>query len=75
MAQQPPIQLLQLVTCFYENENFYYALMYILKYIWDSPLEYIDSLFNIFCNTNIIFKKSYSILIKKFGKQHKCSYQ
>jgi len=55
MAQQPPIQLLQLATCFYENEIFYYALTYILKYIWDSPLEYIDSLFNIFCNTNIIF--------------------
>jgi hypothetical protein len=31
--QQPPIQLLQLTTCFYWNENFDYALMDILEKI------------------------------------------
>jgi hypothetical protein len=55
MVQQP--QLLQLTTCFYWNENFDYALMNILKDNWDSPLEYVVSLFNISCNTNIIKKK------------------
>jgi hypothetical protein len=28
-----------------------------LKNNWDSPLEYVVSLFNIFCNTNITKKK------------------
>jgi hypothetical protein len=41
MMQQPPIQLLQLRTHFYWNENFDYALMDNLKNIWDSPLEYV----------------------------------
>jgi hypothetical protein len=31
--------------------------MDILKDNWDSPLEYVVLLFNISCNTNIIFKK------------------
>ncbi len=54
--QQPPIQSLQLTTHFYWNENFDYALMNILKDNWDSPLEYVVSLFNTSCNTNIILK-------------------
>jgi hypothetical protein len=51
--------------------------MNILKDKWDSPLEYVISLFNVFCNTNITTKKFklYSILTKKFEKQHKCSLQ
>jgi hypothetical protein len=55
--QQPPIQLLQLTTHFYWSEIFDYALMDILKNIWDSPLEYVVSLFNIFCNINITKRK------------------
>jgi hypothetical protein len=39
--QQPPIQLSQLTTRFYWNENCDYALMDILKNNWDSPLEYV----------------------------------
>ncbi len=54
MMQQPLIQLSQLIICFYWNENFDYGLMDILKNNWDSPLEYVVSLFNNFCNTNII---------------------
>jgi hypothetical protein len=54
--QQPPIQLLQLTTCFYWNENFDYVLMDILKNNWDSPLEYVVLLFNTSCNTNITKK-------------------
>jgi len=54
--QQPPIQLSQLTTCFYWNENFDYTLMDILKNNWDSPLEYVVSLFNNNYNTNIIIK-------------------
>jgi hypothetical protein len=38
MMQQPPIQLSQLVTHFYWNENIDFALMDILKNNWDSPL-------------------------------------
>jgi hypothetical protein len=57
VMQQPPIQLLQLTTCFYWNEKFDYALTNILKISWDSPLEYVVSLFNTFCNTNITLKK------------------
>jgi hypothetical protein len=34
MVQQSPIQLSQLTTCFYWNENFDYALMDILKDNW-----------------------------------------
>jgi hypothetical protein len=56
VVQQPPIQSLQLTTHFYWNENFDYALMNILKDNWDSPLEYVVSLFNTSCNTNIILK-------------------
>jgi hypothetical protein len=41
MMQQPPIQLSQLIKCFYWNENFDYALMDILKDNWDSPLKYV----------------------------------
>jgi hypothetical protein len=40
MMQQPLIQLSQLTTCFYWNENFDFALMDILKNNWDSSLEY-----------------------------------
>jgi hypothetical protein len=54
VVQQPPIQLLQLTTCFYWNEKFDYTLMDILKVNWDSPLEYVVSLFNILCNKNVI---------------------
>ncbi len=57
MVQQPPIQLSQLATCFYYNENFDFALMDILKDNWDSWLEYVVSLFNNSCDTNIIKKK------------------
>jgi len=56
MMQQPPIQLLQLTTHFYWNENFDYKLMDILKINWDSPLEYVVSLFNNNYNTNIMIK-------------------
>ncbi len=53
MVQQPLIQLWQLVTHFYWNGKFDYASMNILKNNWDSPSEYVVSLFDIFCNTNI----------------------
>jgi hypothetical protein len=55
-ATQLPIQFLQLAMCFYWNENFDFILMNILKNNWDSSLEYVVSLFNFSCNTNIIFK-------------------
>ncbi len=44
---------------------------------WDSPLEYVVSLFNASCNTNITKKiqKLYSILTILLKKQHKCSCQ
>jgi hypothetical protein len=41
----------------YWNEKLHYVLLDILKDNWDSPLEYVVSLFNNFCNTNVIFKK------------------
>jgi len=53
VVQQPPIQLSQVITHFYWNEKSNFALMDILKNNWDSPLEYIVSLFNAYCNTNI----------------------
>ncbi len=53
VVQQPPIQLWQLAMHFYWNWKFDSALMDILKDNWDSPLEYVVSLFNIFCNKNI----------------------
>ncbi len=56
VVQQPPIQLWQLAMHFYWNWKFDYALMDILKDNWDSPLEYVVSLFNIFCNKNITLK-------------------
>ncbi len=51
--------------------------MNFLKDNWDSPLEYVVSLFNNSCNINITKKnkKSYSLLTIFFEKQHKCSYQ
>ncbi len=52
MVQQPFIQLSQLIMHFYWNEKINFALMDILKYNWDSPLEYVISLFNTSCNTN-----------------------
>jgi len=55
--QQPPIQLSQLTTHFYWNENLDFALIDILKNNWDSPLEYVVSLFNTSCKTNITKKK------------------
>ncbi len=58
VVQQPHIQLLQLITHFYWNEKIDYALMDILKYNWDSPLEYVVLLFKFFCNTNIIKQKN-----------------
>jgi hypothetical protein len=57
MVQQPLILLLQLTTCFYYNEKIDFTLMDILKNNWDSPLEYVISLFNIYCNTNITINK------------------
>jgi len=74
MMQQPPIQLSQLTTCFYWNEKYDFALSDILKKNWDSPLEYVVSLFDISCNTNIIIKKLEIIfnIYKRFEKQHKC---
>jgi hypothetical protein len=56
MMQQRPIQLSQLTTHFYWNENLDFALINILKNNWDSPLEYVVSLFNTSCNTNITKK-------------------
>jgi hypothetical protein len=56
VVQQLLVQLSQLVTIFYWNEKFDFALMEILKSNWDSSFEYVVSLFNIFCNTNIIKK-------------------
>ncbi len=56
MMQQPPIQLSQLTTHFYWNENLDFALIDILKNNWDSPLEYVVSLFNTSCNTYITKK-------------------
>ncbi len=53
MVQQPPIQLSQLITFFYWNENFDYTLMDILENNWDSPSEYVVSLFNTSYNANI----------------------
>jgi hypothetical protein len=54
MLQQTPIQLSQLTTHFYWNEKIDYALMTILKDNWDSLVEYVVSLFNTFCNKNVI---------------------
>ncbi len=56
MVQQPLMQLSQLATCFYWNENFDFTLIKKLKDNWDSPLEYVVSLFNNSCNTNITTK-------------------
>jgi hypothetical protein len=56
--------------CFYWNEIFDFILMNILKDNWDSPLEYVVSLFNTFCNTNnnqiiiIIILNTYFFFIK-----------
>jgi hypothetical protein len=51
MVQQPLIQLSQLDTHFYWNEKINFAILDILKYDWDSQLEYVISLFNT-CNTS-----------------------
>ncbi len=51
--QQPPIQLSQQTTHFYWNEKPNSTLLDILKNTWDSPLEYVVSLFNTSCNKNI----------------------
>jgi len=54
----------------YWIENFDYALMDILKDIWDSPLKYVVSLLNISYNRNITKNKlkivfnTYNFLIK-----------
>jgi len=53
VMQQPPIQLSQQTTHFYWNEKPNSTLLDILKNTWDSPLEYVVSLFNTSCNTNI----------------------
>jgi len=54
MMQKSQIQLSQPTTHLYWNENFDSTLMEILKHNWDLQLQYVVSLFNIFCNTNII---------------------
>jgi hypothetical protein len=54
VVQQAPSQLLQLTTCW--NEKIDSTLMDILKDNWDSPLEYVVSLFNNSCNINITKK-------------------
>ncbi len=49
--------------------------MDILKDNWDSPLEYVVSLFNIYCNINItkkIIRNHIQCLQMFFEKQHKC---
>jgi hypothetical protein len=56
VVQQPPFQLSQVTTHFYWNEKSNFALMDILKNNWDSPLEYVVSFFNTYCNTNITKK-------------------
>jgi hypothetical protein len=58
VVQQPPIQLSQLTTCFYWIENCDFALIDILKYNRNSPLEHVVSLFNTSCNTNKIKKEN-----------------
>jgi hypothetical protein len=77
VVQQPCIQLWQLTTHFYWNGKFDFELMNMLKNNWDSPLEYVVSLFNTSCNTNIIKNnfKLYSILTKRIEKQQKKIYQ
>jgi len=42
------------------NEAFDFTLMDILKNNWNSPLDYVVSLFNIYCNTNITQKIKFS---------------
>jgi hypothetical protein len=52
------------------------TLMNILKNNWDSPLEYVVSLFNVFCNTNITenqIRNNIQYLQMFLKKQHKCS--
>jgi hypothetical protein len=56
VMRKPSIQFSQLIMWFYCNENFDSTLMDIFKNNWDSQLEYVVSLFNICCNTNIIKK-------------------
>jgi hypothetical protein len=53
MMQNRQIQFSQLTTHLYCNENFDFALMDILKNNYNSQLQYVVSLFNISCNTNI----------------------
>ncbi len=73
--QQPCIQLSQQTTSFHWNEKFDYVLIDFLKNNWESPLEYVVSLFKTSCNTNITKKTrnctQYLQFLKK--KQHKCS--
>jgi len=65
--QKSQIQFLQPTTHLYWNEKLDSTLMEILKRNWHSQLQYVVSLFNIFCNTNITLKnfKSYSIFTQK----------
>jgi hypothetical protein len=57
--------------CYYNEKNLYSTLMEILKNNWDSQLQYVVSVFNTSCNTNITYKKSlkfYSIFTKNMKK-------
>jgi len=77
MMQQPLIQLSQLTTCFYWNENFDFALMDILKNNWDhhSSMLFHSSTFLVI---KILFKKitnPIQYLQLFFEKKHKCSCQ
>jgi hypothetical protein len=54
MMQKLQIQFSQLTTHLYWNEKFDFTLMENLKNNYNSQLQYVVSLFNISCNTNII---------------------
>ncbi len=54
--QKPQIQFSQPTTYFYWNEKLDFTLKKNLKNNWNSQLQYIVSLFNTSCNTNITKK-------------------
>ncbi len=57
MMQKLQIQFSQPTTCLYWNEKLDSTLVENLKNNWDSQLQYVFSLFNTSCNTNIIINK------------------
>jgi hypothetical protein len=57
MMQKSQIQFSQPTTHFYWNEKLDFTLMDNLKNNCNSQLQYVISLFNIFCNTNFHFFK------------------